>query len=322
MAGAGETVTKDEARAAFIEAGVTISDDQLERWRGLGLLPPARQRGLGKGRGSTVDFDFHEVAQAIDIARLFQVRRKVAWVGWRLWIQGYEVHDRYWRPSIQQARDTLIAAQKTAVSIEGSTDAETADFIRRLPTLLAGTPFAAPLVRMDESIAETMASFFREIVSGKFEGLSHDDDGKERNALIAIAGSVRADQDNANGRKLNLNNQLESTLRDLSAGIAITIDRDHRHAPSASLRREFLTVITLARDVISIFSKGRGMSAFGLGTLNRILRDMNIVTEATMLLFWVGIRLTGSGMLTPTDVIGLAELCRANLKGIDDYGPD
>ena len=233
-----------------------------------------------------VDFDVHEVAQAIDVARLFQERRKIAWVGWRLWLRGYEVHNRYWRRAIQQARDALAAAQKGAARIERLSDAEVADLIRALPTLLAGTPFAAPFGRMDAGIAETMVSFFQEIVAGRFDGLSHDDDGKERNALIAIAGSVRADQDHAEGQRLNLNGQLAGALRDVSAGIAVLRKSAGEHAPAADLRLEFVTVFALARNTISMLSRNRGVSAFGLGTLHRILRDSNIVTEATMLLLW------------------------------------
>lgn len=59
--------------ARLEERGERVSPRQLERWRQHGLIPRVRQRGAGRGRGSTVELGEEVIDQALDASRL--VRR-------------------------------------------------------------------------------------------------------------------------------------------------------------------------------------------------------------------------------------------------------
>lgn len=64
--------------SAQLEArGERVSPRQLERWRQAGLLGPVRQRGAGRGRGSTVELGEDAIDRATDAARLVRDNRSL-----------------------------------------------------------------------------------------------------------------------------------------------------------------------------------------------------------------------------------------------------
>src|SRR6266542_2230761 len=68
----------DEALlAALAERGPTVSPYQLERWRAMGMLPRNRRRGLGRGRGSTSEYDEQTLRQASMLARFAGQGRQI-----------------------------------------------------------------------------------------------------------------------------------------------------------------------------------------------------------------------------------------------------
>ena len=82
----------------FVRAsGRTITRDQINRWQRKGLLPPSRQRGLGRGLGSETIFPIVAVPQTEALHDALKLGRNFDDVGWRLWWLGFPVEDRYWR---------------------------------------------------------------------------------------------------------------------------------------------------------------------------------------------------------------------------------
>ena len=99
--------TEPDIRTAFQTAGVSISSDQLRRWRDQGLMPRVEQIGLGRAAGSVIRYPTGTAQLALEISRLLASKNKLSFVGWQLWMQGRDVADEYWKPAISSALASL-----------------------------------------------------------------------------------------------------------------------------------------------------------------------------------------------------------------------
>jgi hypothetical protein len=84
------------------KGGDDISPDQLERWRGEGVLPAVVQTPL-KYRGSVTYYPPGYGDQAIAVRDLLRRKRKFEYVGWELWWRGerFLVDEKHWKPHLQ-----------------------------------------------------------------------------------------------------------------------------------------------------------------------------------------------------------------------------
>src|SRR4051812_39353704 len=83
-------------------AGTPISRAQLRRLHKAGLTQRPRPAGRGKGRGSRSYYPISAVEQVKAATELLSKRRDFKWVGWRLWLRGFDVDRRYWREPIER----------------------------------------------------------------------------------------------------------------------------------------------------------------------------------------------------------------------------
>lgn len=295
MAAEPAAISKAEAVAAFVDAGVSISDDQLARWRRHGLLPHARQIGLGRGLGSRVELALADVRQAIEISRLFAVREKRVWVGWQLWLRGYPVADCYWRPALTRAHEDIVrvrALSRTVTSEERPRDAESV-----LHRTLAGTPLAASFARLTPAMVETVIGIVADIITGHFTGFSTDDSESENAAIIALLGASSAERDLPDEKKALFQSNMEARLSDISAGLDRIIKSDRSHEPTVEMRRNFRTVVALAKNLLLLSPAGKSSTfGFGLGIVGRMLARSDVRIEAPMLLFWERLQSASSGL--------------------------
>lgn len=302
-------ITGDQMQAELAAAGASISDFQIERWRRQELLPRPCQVGLGRGHGSYVKVPPDSAAQAVEIARLFGIREKRDWVGWRLWMQGYCVGDRYWRPHLEQARTALANVRAAGAKYEAINSKEGIDLGQLHDFALAiskGTPFHAPFKRLDRQLLETIIGFGNEIVAGEFSGFSADEDAKPNNdelhALISVFGLAAAERDEISGQKIDFANSIESVLRDISLVLGNLRPGAPFDEPSIELRREFEQVKEIGLNLYRSMSWLFGRAAFGLGTLNRIAANPSIAIEATMLAAWVELRQISKALLSASEI--------------------
>jgi len=76
-----------------------LSVEQMIRHRRRGLLPAIVQVPH-KYHGSTIHYPVGTCAQIAALARLLEVKKDLNYVGHHLWLAGYPVDDRYWRPQL------------------------------------------------------------------------------------------------------------------------------------------------------------------------------------------------------------------------------
>ena len=140
-----------------------MTPDQLERWRREGLLLRPRQVGHGRGKGSHSEVPQVSVAQAQAITYLYGRRRKRDWVGWQLWLNGFEVAEHYWREPLEKARNDILEMRQVARRYRRSSRAETSDPVTlksQILTAVRDTPFHAALADIRPDIVETLGGFF------------------------------------------------------------------------------------------------------------------------------------------------------------------
>jgi len=303
-------LSADDVMAAFDAAGESISTHQLERWRHHGLLPRAHQIGLGKGRGSTVLSDRETVAQAIEISRLYREREKRSWVGWELWLRGYPVNERYWEPAITEARRTLRKVRARARMHLASPDSIQAKEVDLLMHHLRHTPLAAPLAGVPKDMVASLIGIMAEVLLGRFVGFSAENgrpNSSERGAVIRALGANAATGHVFQGNRLNLSESIEYVLYDLSASFSGISAIGLVFEPSKNARVEFRNLILIGKSLYGLGKLKFGRSAFGLGTLSRIIDDPLVLVQASMLLVWEQMRAKGNNLLSVAEVQAMAD---------------
>src|SRR6185437_1480595 len=91
------TEPADGLLAAARAAGFDVSRAQLARWHRIGLLSKPEVAWLGRGKGSRTIYPTGTTFQLIALCRLHEHERSLSVVGWKLWLRGFSVADRYWR---------------------------------------------------------------------------------------------------------------------------------------------------------------------------------------------------------------------------------
>jgi hypothetical protein len=93
----------DRIIEAALNAGFPLSRRQLAEWHRHGLIPKPKQLPLGRGKGSASIYRHGTTRQAITCAILMIRFGSLRRVGWELWVLGYPVAERLWRPPLKRA---------------------------------------------------------------------------------------------------------------------------------------------------------------------------------------------------------------------------
>jgi hypothetical protein len=299
----------DDFSEALARSGASITPDQIERWRREELLPHPRQVGHGRGKGSHSEVPQVSVTQAQAIAYFYGRRRKRDWVGWQLWLNGFEVTERYWREPLEKARNDILETRQAARRYNRSSGAENSDpatLKSEILTAVRDTPFYAALANIRPDIVETLAAFFLELLIGEFAGFTRESDLRpnedERAAVLAVMG-VRA---SANSRIADFAGLIEGELKDIAKALSALARRNSIAEPSPEARRELLAAIEIGISLYSISKVMLGRKA--LGTLNRIVANPPISIQAAMLLAWTEYRAISRSKRSFAEIAQMAEL--------------
>jgi hypothetical protein len=296
-------ITGNEFCDALTKVGSSVSVDQIERWRREGLLPHPKQVGHGRGNGSHVEVPNASVAQAQEITRLYAIRRKRDWVGWQLWLRGFDVAERYWHEPLGIARNAILDTRRAAQRYERSALAAKIDpdtlKSHALPAV-RNTPLYAPLAKIRAEYVETLGGFLIDIVLGRFAGFSREGNSQpnqeERDAVLAVMGANTA----ASRRIADFAGSIESVLQDIAKAFRTIARRNSLTEPPVEARHEFLAAMEIGTSLYWITKAILKPKA--LDTFNRIAADREITTQAVMLLGWAEYRNTGNTKLPLSEI--------------------
>lgn len=84
-------IERDDLLRAVRSVGLRVTTYQLLRWRNVGLLPPPKKVGHGRGRGTTVHYPPIAALQAVALAGALKERRNLDEAGWAIWVFGFPV---------------------------------------------------------------------------------------------------------------------------------------------------------------------------------------------------------------------------------------
>ncbi len=291
-------ITGAEFRDALAKAGSSATAEQVERWRREDLLPHPRQIGHGRGKGSHTEVPFASVAQVQEIVRLYAIRRKRDWVGWQLWLRGFDVAECYWRKPLKNARKAMLDTRQAAVRYERATLVAHADPTAvkdRVLSAVRNTPFYAPMTKIPAEYVETLTGFLQEIALGEFTGFSREGNShpnrKELDAVLTVMGA------NTAGSRLiaGFGGTIESELQDIAKAFAAIARRNSIAEPSREVRHEFLAAMEIGISLYWISKPILGHRA--LSIFNRIATNPAITTQAAMLLIWTHYRNVSNSIL-------------------------
>lgn len=274
------------------QTGLIISRHQLERWRGMGLLPAVEQVGLGRAAGSEIHYPIGTSRQAAAIAELFKIKRKSGFVGWQLWLQGFDVHKRYWMPQIETAIAELREVQRLAQDWDTEDDLTNSTVFDEIsPPHFFGTPVAHSLKRIQPEITPVIFEILREIIIGEFQALSHTDDEAEeaihlRSMQLAIgvpAHGKASKMAEMIGFKAELENQLvhiSKAFEEIKSNPA-----NCKRQLTVECRKEFWVSLQLLENLHAIL-KTINRSPLAVG--NAIFKKPNV--QAVAIVIWASFR--------------------------------
>lgn len=291
-------ITAQEFQAALRNAGSNATRDQIERWRRNGLLPRPKQIGLGRGRGSLITVPAISIDQTLEIERLFAIRRKLGWVGWQLWLEGFPVSDKYWSGPLETAQSWILEAQAAAdqfdfTQIDEAPDPEASK--QAMVGALRSTPLDGQLNKIPAELVETLVGFLCEIINSQFQGFSRDSasrpNAKERDAVLSATGvkSKFAQQ------IADFTGSIEIELQQISKAFSVISSKNAITEPSIEARQGLRYAIEIGSY---LYRNSKALTGGkSLKVLSRIAANPSITLQAIMLLLWAEYREISKTML-------------------------
>jgi hypothetical protein len=296
-------VTKQEFFARLESAGESIPETRIDDWCEKRLLQ-RRQSGLGIETGGSVGL-YPEIAvqQALEIERLFKVKKRADFVGWQLWWQGYDVHEKYWRPEfeheyklVNRVLPGLIRQYIKYIDndfnngniIDKIMPVKLPPIIRRRARNLKLSDYSTSLSILMNAVTGRETEFYVDPVSG-------EETGYDRRATAALLGLNQAEKDHVAGVRLSAQPALDNALRALSAiPFAFTQNRQFFSGTSLAalkaarddVRNALETAAMMRRALMPIY----GRQAFGLSLAAEIAEHGSPASLAVIIIAWKEVR--------------------------------
>lgn len=198
--------TADEVRAELASYGSDATPRSLRNWRSKGLLPDIVQRSRRRGRGTETLFPPTTAQQSVAIQKLYSKGLSTEKVGWELWVRGYLVDEKYWKPHFDKARELLTDGSAELFTDDGYglEFSDGANFV--LATVLASKNLPKWAIRIRQRLGVDAFGHFFEMLLNIYVGIfgsseAVDSERKAEESEILRAFGIRA----AKGRR-NLEN--------------------------------------------------------------------------------------------------------------------
>lgn len=282
-----EGESKEYLLSVVKSRGYTVSPDQLIRWHRAGLLPRPKQRHLGR-HGSKTIYPQGSAEQVIEICRIHEKERRLAYVAWELWWNGFEVNLGIIRDFAQRAvkewdysrrKYTWLDSEVISKEIVASSDARIKSKpIRKMRKRIGSQnfPFILQTILAVSTSQYSEDSFQAEADQRDLEKATGM--GKVREQLLGALSPW------INGEQLNEASRFFGDLN-FSADLAVITDEELIHA-----RDEFRACFEPLELAGQIIDKSFGKSAFGFSAIGGLLNGTSPILQPLVLLFWIALR--------------------------------
>jgi hypothetical protein len=282
-------------------AGFDPGSDQIARWNRDGLLPKPYQYGLGRGRGSEIRYPAGTGDQLLALCRIHAQFRKLGIVGWYLWLNNYEVNEKYWRRHLEKSatyfhnnrhlfKTKLFNAALGIVSIRRSGQKH----FERLPNQRSeNRHFRRARRRVGAGQIGEFTRILLTIAIGEYRAEadpSEETNAAERRTIERGLGFTGARTDRLpNGQPL-LTDSIEPVLEQLSSRLAKVTKATMFQAISSGkihrTRDELRYLLTGLRSAYLYHKNKRGKNAFGLGGIAEFATLSDIKLQALFILLF------------------------------------
>jgi len=267
--------------------GYNVSSDQLNRWHRVGLLPRPRQVLLGR-RGSKTVYPDGSADQVIEICRIHEKERRLAYVAWQLWWNGFEVKLGTVRDFIQRSAKTIDEGRRKYYWLNSET-------VKREIEASGEARFENKVIRKARkrigksrlpSFLETMLA----VATGQYSKESSEAQSDQMDLEKALGLENAREQRIGtigpwlSGEQLNDISEIFGKLN-FSAILSDTTDDELIQA-----RDEFRAVFDSLGSVGQVMDKTFGKAAFGFSAVGGLLQNTPATFQPLLLLFWIACR--------------------------------
>lgn len=279
--------------------GFSVKPAALARWHREGLIPRPIQQTLKVGHGTVTLYPSGTSGQLVALCRVRRSSRSLDDVGFRLWLAGYPVSDRYSVGYLKTAADEydqivlrLKQARDRLVSDDESIFDNAADELAticdgRIPLKLA-RKFRK---RVGKANFDVLGRLVIDIVTGQF--LTFEDDTHDK-IMRTVMGIRKVDGRLFGGALAWLANEISPTLADISAmlsGLTFVATIQSEDVDSLDLARsEFVELMTGLSYLSNTISKYLKIDLPGFRQISEIAEHARAVDLAWMLIAWCRMR--------------------------------
>lgn len=301
--------------ACLRETGVT--QDQVNRWRREGLLPPVTQQPLAY-RGSEVRYPVGTCAQIRVAQALFRKKNRSEYVGWELWWRNFLVDEHHWRPRLIQAAgwgDKALRIFK--LQSRRDDERESADTIvdRTVQAGSSNSFYVKIKRRVSQENLPALLGMLLDTASGDFEGaIPKDLDSPLKRAFdmedfrdTDVPENSEPDPIQRWGARLT--NELPSILRDIarvSRRYSLIQVSGFPKVELEAARDDVRRTLQIACDSYEAFSWLYGQSSFGLRLAAWVAQHSSPSAKAVFILVFAARRCDRHSVLSSEDIDRLA----------------
>ncbi len=295
----GETT---EALIAHVSSyGFPTTKTELARWHRAGLLPRPQRRSLGRGHGMVSIYPPGTTDQLLALCTIHRSEKRLLYVAWHLWWEGYTVPLSTIREFLEEARAQWQQGIEEIRQLQEHPE-QLSKLLNRFKVMrISRKVIAQARKRVGRENFPPFVKVLADVGSGAFEGyaINPETEIDERWIVEKGLGLQQARTNRLADAEPWLTGDTGATLQELSSRL-----RNHPLGEDISTMSEaeltdareevrcFLSAFeSISRTFDRIFSRG----AFGFSVFADAIRELGPRDQAIMLLFWRMFRSWGLG---------------------------
>jgi hypothetical protein len=308
--------------------GGDISEHQLERWRGEGLLPPVRQDPLNC-HGSVTYYPPGYCEQVLAVRALLKEKRKFEYVGWELWLRRFPVDQKHWRPQLLKAATILdrhLNRLRSLIAKDENSNSDKTIFDRFARSKVSNIILSRVYGRLQRGPLATVLRVLLETANGRFHGFEPCTQADTRTDKEIEAGITlrsfdeintikaldlcRSDKDSVFAQKFNFPGALPHSLRDLSVAFLRGTSADALKCSELEIfnaRDDIRNALRIASALYEAMHWINGPNAFGLRFAAWIAKKIDRQLTSALILGWIKLRKVSSDLYSSEEIALLAD---------------
>jgi hypothetical protein len=326
---ATEWDTADQFFARLKANGVRdVSERQVERWRGEGLLPSVRQDPL-KYHGSVTYYPPGYCEQVLAVDALLKEKRKFEHVGWELWLRRFPVDEKHWRPELLKAAKMLdrhLKFVRSLIARDENSNSDETIFDRFARSKRSNIILSWVYGRLQRGPLAIVLRVLLETANGQFDGFEPRTQGETRTDDEIATGIKQRSCDETHtlyaldlnqsdkhailGIKFKFTDALPFMLHDLSVALrrgTLVEALKCSELEIFNARNDVSNGLRIAAALYETMQWIYGSNAFGLRMAAWLAKKINRQLISMFILGWIKLRKVSNNLLSSGDIALLAD---------------